>query len=59
MLPERWWRNSQRSILSAKFGFAERMNGASKGRGILATLEKGLENLKALEDGVNMKNSTV
>ena len=28
-----------------------------EGRGILATLEKGLENLKAPEDGVNMKNS--
>ena len=30
-----------------------------EGRGIQATLEKGVENLKAPEDGVNMKNSTV
>ena len=30
-----------------------------EGRGILATLEKGLENLKAPEDGVNPKNNTV
>jgi hypothetical protein len=30
-----------------------------EGRGILATLEKGLENLKAPEGGVNPKNNTV
>jgi len=32
---------------------------SSERRGILATLEKGLEKLKAPEDGVNPKNNTV
>ncbi|HJC37962.1 MAG TPA: hypothetical protein H9757_02700, partial [Candidatus Mediterraneibacter faecigallinarum] len=36
-----------------------RLSFREEGLGIQATLEKGLENLKAPEDGVNMKSSTV
>ena len=32
---------------------------AMRGQGILVTLKKDLENLKASEDGVNPKNSIV
>ena len=31
----------------------------AEGRGILVTLKKDLENLKASEDGINPKNSIV